>query len=219
MTQPDVDRLENEIHRNPDKRKEEQRPVQKKREHDPTEDEKTGSGPFISADDESAFEVPHKIKARHQFCTAKNRGDHGCETERRPKGIFQSRELLGAKVNPILGSKVQNLEQPPDWCGNEEQANVFGQTALEQGHSRASKDQPIDRQAVSQPQRKESPMRARTGQGPVEDPEDKGQDQSNPAVNGKVIILNHIPSLHEEVKSRIHSGDLLKNDILGIRFR
>ncbi len=42
-------------------------------------------------------------------------------------------------------------------------------------------------------------MRARAGQGPVEKPEEADQDKSNPAVNGKVSILGHIPSLHKEV--------------------
>ncbi len=109
-----------------------------------------------------AFDAFDKVKAGEEFCASKHGGDDGRETQCRQKSILKGSKYLSADVSPILCADVEQFEDPPDRRRDEEQADIFSPTACEQGCASAPKDQPVDAETVTQPEWKESPMRART---------------------------------------------------------
>ena len=118
------------------------------------------------------------------FRASEHSRDDGGEVERRPDPEHEMRERLSPDVRPVVETRVRKFEQPPDRRGGQEQADVFPPAAGEERRAGAPKDQRIDRQAVAEPEREKCPLRAQSGQEPVEGPEGGDQEQSDPAVEG-----------------------------------
>ena len=179
IAEPDIDRFQNEVQGKPDERKENFRVEHHQGEHDPAEGEERSGCSFIRTNYQPTLrEAFEEVKTGEEFRASKHGGNHGRKTQCCPKHILQGCEYLSADVGPVLGAEVEQFEDPPHGGRDEEQADIFARTAREQGYVGAPDDQPIHAETVSQPQRKEAPMRARTRQRPIENPEE--DDEAGP---------------------------------------
>ena len=151
ISEPDIDRFQNKVERNPNEEEEDSRPDQHQGDHDPAEGEEEQSRSFIGADARSAPEALYKVKAGEEFRTAKHRRNDRCKAQGRPKCVFEGSEDLGANISPILGADVEQLEDPPDRRRDHKQPYVFTWTTSEQRCPRAPDDEPVEGETISQP--------------------------------------------------------------------
>ena len=110
------------------------------------------------------------------------------ETDFRKPGLSEpvGEEFL-AVVPPVLGAEVDEFEQPPAPGGEEEEPEVGAPTAGGERGAFAGVYQPINQQAVADPQAGEAPMGAQAFEAPVERPEEGDEGQAEPAATGEGV--------------------------------
>ena len=145
VADPDVDGFQNKVERDPDEGEEYVWPGEHQAKHDPASYEKEQGCSLVSADHRSGLHAFDKVEACEEFRAPKYRGNDRREAQRGPEGIFERREHFGARVGPVLGAEIEQLEDPPDRGRGQEQANIFRRAALEQGSPGPPVHQPVNR--------------------------------------------------------------------------
>jgi len=188
IAEPDVDRLEDEVDRDPHEREEEQRPEQHEGQHDPAGDKKDPRGNPVPADDRAAPHVFDKVEAGKEFRTAKHGRDHGRKAQCCPERVRKRLKGFRADVDPVERAQVEQLKQPPDRGRDEKQADIFPRAAGEQGCACPVKNKRIDQQTITQPSWEEAPMRSQACEKPVQRPKNKHKQQPDPSMDRKVEV-------------------------------
>ena len=100
------------------------------------------------------------------------------------EGVLEIREELAAVIEPVAGPQVDELEQPPDGDGAEEQHGVARGSAREERGAPAHADEGINDETIAEPEEKEQKVRPRAVHEPVHDPGDSDEYEAEPAVEG-----------------------------------
>ena len=127
IPQPNVERFEDEVDRNPQKGKEIVWEKQQQNQHSPACDEEGKQRLSIGRDLPAIAQIGDPLEGARQLRSAEDRGHDGRKTERRQGEILKVAEELSAIIKPVLRPPVERFKKPPTRHRDQEKRRVgFG---------------------------------------------------------------------------------------------
>ena len=175
-----VDRFEDKEDGEPDEGEEAVGLPEEERQHRPSRGEEDSEGAACRGDALPTLQPPHRGERRYELGRAEYGGHHGGKIDRCMDEVIEVREVFPAVVEPVLGSPVDQLEEPPGRRREEKEAQEFQAAPREERRAGSPEDQAVHRDGISRPEREEEDMGPEAGQGPVCDPGRCNERQAYP---------------------------------------
>ena len=159
-------------------------PDQNQAQHAKTDDAKKIEIPRIWRNLRTLREIPDPKKSSGKFRSSENRRHDGRKTQRGKQKILEIAEFLHAEVDPVLQSEVEQFKKPPAGHRNQKHQCIGFWVSGQERVSFPHKNQPVYRQAVTQPHGEKPPMGSQSRKRPVQGPENRNQHKAQPAMPG-----------------------------------